>query len=88
MLFDASPVATLLFAAHGVVLRANGAARRMFRCVAGELDAQPATHLFPEGGWSAGRQAGAARSDAARRVSARRLDGTTFAGAGAGGRAG
>ena len=58
MLFDASPVATLLFAPHGVVLRANGAARRLFRCLAGELDAQPATHLFPEGGWSAGRACG------------------------------
>jgi light-regulated signal transduction histidine kinase (bacteriophytochrome) len=78
MLFDASPAASLLFAAHGVVLRANGAAQRMFRCVAGELDAQPVTHLFPEGGWSPGRQAGVARSDIARRVSARRLDGTTF----------
>lgn len=78
MLFDASPVATLLFAPHGVVLRANGAARRLFRCVAGELDSRSVTHLFPEGGWSAPRHGGDTRHEAVRRASARRLDGTSF----------
>lgn len=68
-LFDASPVATLVFAPDGAPLRANDAARRLFRCVTGELDRQPAAQLFPEGGWNAA---------GARRVSARRLDGTSF----------
>jgi signal transduction histidine kinase len=70
-LFDASPVATLVFAPDGAPLRTNDAARRLFRCVTGELDRQPAARLFPEGGWDAA-------GEGARRVSARRLDGTSF----------
>lgn len=78
MLFDVSPVATLLFAPHGVVLRANAAARRMFGCLAGELDSQQSAQLFPEGGWSAARDSADDKGSIPRRVSARRLDGTIF----------
>ncbi len=71
MLFDSSPVATLTFAPDGALLRANDAARRLFRGVTGELDSQSAAGLFPEGGWDAA-------GESARPVPARRFDGTTF----------
>ncbi len=70
-LFDACPVPAIWFAPHGAVLRANGAAHRLFAGVTGELDKQSAIGLFPEGGWNV-------VSENARRIRARRLDGTTF----------
>lgn len=70
-LFDSSPVATLTFAPGGALLRANDAARRLFRGATGELDKQSATSLFPEGGWDAA-------GGESRRIPARRFDGTTF----------
>lgn len=70
-LFDSSPVATLTFSPAGALLRANDAARRLFRGVTGELDQKSAADLFPDGGWDA-------TGTESRRISARRFDGTTF----------
>jgi signal transduction histidine kinase len=79
-LFECSPVATLLLAVNGAVLKANVAAHRLLRCAPGKLQGASAALLFPElwrGTARVSDDVGAA--DPPRRVMTRCLDGTSFA---------
>jgi PAS domain S-box-containing protein len=77
-LFEASPVATLLFGANGATLQANAAAHRLFQCMAAELVGGSAALLFPKL-WEGSARMSVELGDAPRRVVARRRDGSTFA---------
>lgn len=80
-LFERSPVATLLLAVNGAVVKANSAAHRLLRCAPGRLHGASAALLFPElwrGGARVSDDVGDA--DPPRRVMTRCFDGTTFAG--------
>lgn len=80
LLFERSPVATLVFAANGAVVLANAAAHRLLRCPPGELMGRSAAMYFPEL-WRDGSRVSVDVSDEdpPRRVIARCHDGTTFA---------
>jgi PAS domain S-box-containing protein len=80
MLFESSPVATLVFAANGAVVLANRAAHRLLHCSPGLLIGASAGMLFPELWRGAARASvDVTDDDAPRRVTARRPDGSMFA---------
>jgi signal transduction histidine kinase len=79
-LFERSPVATLLLAVTGAVVKANAAAHRLLRGSPGRLHGASAALLFPElwrGGARVSDEVG--EDDPPRRVVARCVDGTTVA---------
>jgi PAS domain S-box-containing protein len=79
LLFERSPVATLVFAANGAVVLANPAAHRLLHCAAGMLIGASAGMMFPELWRGAARASvDVTDDDPPRRVTARRLDGSTF----------
>jgi len=80
-LFERSPIATLLLAVNGAVVKANAAAHRLLRGSPGRLHGASAALLFPElwrGGARVSDEVG--DEDPPRRVVARCFDGTTVAG--------
>jgi signal transduction histidine kinase len=80
-LFERSPVATLLLGANGAVRAANAAAHRLLRCAPGRLRGASAALFFPELWRGAARVSDdLGEGDSARRLTARRFDGTSFAG--------
>jgi PAS domain S-box-containing protein len=80
LLFDRSPVATLLLGANGSVVMANAAAHRLLRCASDRLVGASAALMFPELWRGAGRSSVEVNDDdPPRRMIARRPDGTTFA---------
>lgn len=80
MLFERSPVATLVFAANGAVILANAAAYRLLRCAPGQLLNKSAALFFPELWRGEARVSiDVGDEDPPRRVIARCQDGATFA---------
>jgi signal transduction histidine kinase len=77
-LFEDSPVATLLFAGNGAVVRGNAAAHRLLRCAPGKLAGSSAALYFPDLWRGAARTVEVNDDDPPRRLVARCHDGATF----------
>ena len=80
LLFDRSPIATLVLGANGAVLLANAAAHRLLHCPPGRLTGQSGAIYFPDL-WRGGSRVSVdvSEADPPRRVIARCQDGATFA---------
>jgi PAS domain S-box-containing protein len=79
VLFERSPVATLLLATNGAVVMANPAAHRLLRCAPDRLVGASAALFFPELWRGASRSSVEVNDeDPPRRMMARRPDGTLF----------
>jgi PAS domain S-box-containing protein len=78
-LFESTPVATLLVAGNGAIVRANPAAHRLLRCGPGRLPGSSAALFFPDLWRGAARAVEVNDTDPPRRLIARCHDGTTIA---------